>query len=279
MNVDVDNAEPVLASVEALRKFFLRQFNTQLSPVWKDSEGEDSLDYVEFEGTLAQVGLTGVRSNRALSEQERVEIANTFQSIIGGILSMRERLAVLRQIESHQAQQLAQNVPQSNVVPLRRPQNSRNNSGHIFFPKDNRWILKLDCLIESPSHTEIAKMARELHDHSHRLAFVEFRDLDSSARTNSFGFTGLGSVTVFVPDIFQLTHEEQVCLTEAIRQDASQRPLIMVGTHMPFALLKLESEIQSEFLQLISRAYLKLIKPVEHYKKEGLFHYFLDSLT
>lgn len=277
MTFETDRTEPVLASVEALRRFFLRQLNTQLTPVWDGGPGEDSVDYVPFEGPVTGIGLHGMRANRLLTQEERGQIADMFQTILGGMLALRERLAVLRGIEANLAKN-AQDI-HSNVVPLHRPQNRSNRAGHVFLPKDNRWILKLDCLIESPSQFEIAKMARELHDHSQRMVFIEISDLTEQQRCFPDDFSRLGAITVFVPDIFSLTRNEQFSLSQVLRTDATHRPLLMVGTRMPYGDLKEQSRINQDFLSLISRAYLKLTKPVAHYKSEGLFRYFLDSLT
>lgn len=268
-------SQPILDSVKSLQRFFLRHMNAQLEAVWNTSPKDDSLEYITLNG-VSGIGLNGLKCNRQLSREERSEISETFEVILGGLIHLQERVHDLRRLEAHHVLHLTEEA--QNVVPLQKPQNHRG-SGQTPRPKDNSWVLKLDCLIESPSHSEIAKMARELHDHSQRMAFVEFRDLEDKFRTYPSEFSGLGMITVFVPDIFSLTRQQQFCLSQVIRQDVAHRPLLMVGTHMPYSLLKSDEHIQQDFLQLISRAYLKLTKTVAHYKSEGLLHYFLDSLT
>jgi hypothetical protein len=164
----------------------------------------------------------------------------------------------------------------SNVIPLRRPPR-----GPTFGTgaTGKRWTLKLDCLIESPHVSEIHKMALELHSHSQRYAFLEFRDLDKNARKDLGELTSLGAISLFVPSILDLTSFEQEMLRQLILQDTLQRPLLMVGSTLPYAELRCEPGLNLDFLAVLSRAYIKLSRPFSEYKEKNLIHYFLDSLS
>jgi hypothetical protein len=163
----------------------------------------------------------------------------------------------------------------SNVIPLRRPRGPAFGTG----ANDKRWTLKLDCLIESPHVSEIHKMALELHSHSQRYAFLEFRDLDKNARKDLGELTSLGAISLFVPSILDLTSFEQEMLRQLILQDTLQRPLLMVGSTLPYAELRCEPGLHLDFLAVLSRAYIKLSRPFSEYKEKDLIHYFLDSLS
>lgn len=162
----------------------------------------------------------------------------------------------------------------SNVIPLQRALSDSMTAGH-----SKRWMLKLDCLIESPHVSEIHKMALELHSQSFRYAFVEFRDLDRSMRTQLTELLKMGAISLFVADLLTLSQSEQKVLRSLIELDTLQRPLVMAGTTIPYAELRFEPNLDTDFLALLSRAYFKLTRPFSEYKDQGLINYFLDSLS
>lgn len=164
----------------------------------------------------------------------------------------------------------------SNVIPLRRP-HIRPSGGSNDLEK--KWTLKLDCLIESPHIAEIHKMALELHSHSRRYAFLEFRDLDKNARKDLGELMSLGAISLFVPSILDLTSLEQEMLRQMILTNTLERPLLMVGSTMSYSDLRTEPGLNLDFVSVLSRAYIKLSRPFSEYKEKGLIHYFLDSLS
>ncbi len=172
---------------------------------------------------------------------------------------------------------IQEEVP-SNVIQLRRkPVLTRPPA----FSKvdDKRWILRLDCLIESQHVSEIHKMAMELHSHSRRYAFIEYRDIDPKTRLVLPELLSMGAISVFVASVLDLSLREQNVLRSLMEVESVQRPLLMVGSHLPFSELRGEAGVDLGFLNHLSRAYIKLTKPFSHYKDQGLIHYFLDSLS
>src|SRR5262249_51742165 len=153
-----------------------------------------------------------------------------------------------------------------NVIPLRRLPRRSSTSGSSV--SDKRWTLKLDCLIESPHISEIHKMALELHSHSRRYAFIEFRDLDKHARKDIGELTSLGAISLFIPSILDLTSLEQEMLRQMILQETLQRPLLMVGSTLPYSELRGEPGLNLDFLAVLSRAYIKLSRPFNEYKEK-----------
>lgn len=195
---------------------------------------------------------------------------------IDSLLESAQQLEVDRDqillLEKH-LEQSREEMP-SNVIPIHRPRR-RFVSGET----EKRWTLKLDCLIESPHISEIHKMALELHSHSRRYAFIEFRDLDKNARRDLGELTSLGAITLFIPSILDLTSFEQEMLRQVILQETLERPLLMVGSTLPYSELRGEPGLNLDFLAVLSRAYIKLSRPFNEYKEKDLIHYFLDSLS
>jgi hypothetical protein len=166
----------------------------------------------------------------------------------------------------------------SNVIQMRVPRRIQQPSAYSKVD-DKRWILRLDCLIESKYVSEIHKMAMELHSQSRRYAFIEFRDIDKKSRHSLPDLLAMGAISLFVPCILDLHLEEQKLLRELMEVESLQRPLLMVGSTLPYSQLRGESGVDMDFLNQLSRAYIKLTRPFTEYKEQGLIHYFLDSLS
>ena len=258
----------IYKSAKALKAFFEQKLNTTLELLATKPEPIGDGD-VQFSLAMSQYGLWGVRAPQPLAATESVEIYDTFQTILGNIARMEERRTELERIE-----QLLEDMP-SNVIQMRR----RGSLKAVAPEQEKRWMLRLDCLIESNHVSEIHKMALELHSHSARYAFLEYRDLNSDQRKFLPELLALGAISLFVPDILLLSADEQVVLRQLMAVETLNRPLLMVGTNLPFAELRRVAGVDLEFLALLSRAYIKLTRPFSEYKQQGLIHYFLDSLS
>lgn len=264
----------MLKSARALKAYFEHKLHTSFELLTAPPAHVGAGD-VAFGEAMNHYGLWGIRAAKALQDEDQTEILTTFQSILGGLELMAQRRDEL----NHLATRLDESVSPSaqlpaNVIPLRRPSETRPSATN-----DRRWILKIDCLIESRYISEIHKMAMELHSHSQRYAFVEYRDLDPAQRTNLTELLSLGGITLFIPEMMTLTMPEQETLKDLMKVETVQRPLLMVGVTLPYSELRSVAGVHVEFLSLLSRAYIKLSKPFIEYKEQGLIHYFLDCMA
>ncbi|NJL25905.1 MAG: hypothetical protein HC902_12555 [Calothrix sp. SM1_5_4] len=167
----------------------------------------------------------------------------------------------------------------SNVISLHRKRTSGVAPTYSGGAPVRRWILKLDCLIEAPHISEIHKMALELHYQGSRYAFVEYRDVDAERRCNLEDLLNMGTISLFVPDLNELSEREQATLGELVARDSASRPLLLAGSTRSYSELRAEGKVNPELLASLTRAYIKLTRPFSEYKAQGLIHYFLDSLS
>lgn len=214
--------------------------------------------------------------NAPLSGERAATVREALEGLLGTSRELEESREALNRLEQRVGT-IQEEIP-SNVVPFRRPTPVRRETAFARV-NDKRWLLRLDCLIESKHVSEIHKMAMELHSQSRRYAFLEFRDIDRSVRSSVPGLLSMGAITIFIPSILDLTAEEQGVLQELMHVESLQRPLLMVGSTLPYSELRGEDGVNMEFLNQLSRAYIKLTKPFAEYKAQGLIHYFLDSLS
>lgn len=205
--------------------------------------------------------------------------AGSIREAIADLLNSAEALDDRRQSLEALEQKMSiiqEDIP-TNVIPIRR-RHQRPPSAFSSV-NDRRWILRLDCLIESRYISEIHKMALELHSQSRRYAFLEYRDVDKDCRNSPTELLTLGAITLFVPSILDLTFREQDVLHRIMSVDSTQRPLLMVGSTQTYSDLRNEAGVHREFLSQLTQAYIKLSRPFAEYKEQGLIHYFLDSLS
>lgn len=230
---------------------------------------------VSFVPSVTGYGLWGLRPSKPITSEIQAEIAQMCEAILGGMEELELKRDALEKLQQHMERALNGEMP-SNVINLNRRQINRpsrnQDSGRIV-------MLKSDCLIEAKDQDEIRKMAMEIHSQSSRVAFVDFYDLDVRIRQSLSQLISLGPITLYVADILKLSLYEQEILRHLMNHPPLQRPLLMVGSVIPYSELRVQPEIDEEFLTLLARAYIKLTRPFSEYKEQGLIHYFLDSLS
>ncbi len=281
MRIQTDSDAPssrLLKSASLLRTYFERKLKTQLE-LLTQAPSEPLGEGMQFDLQLSQYGIWGLRSQIALSEKSQTEIAATFHGLLGAMGNLENKNRSLRDLELRL--NAAFTEAPSNVISITRAMSKSSTTlravGHSAGTR--RWLLRLDCLIESERAEDIHKMALELHSHSSRFAFIEYQSLATEARQNLSELLSLGTVSLFVRNILELTHAEQTVLADLCRHNSMVRPLLMIGAPIPYSDLRGDPEINVEFLALLSRAYIKLTRAFKEYKDQGLIHYFLDSLS
>jgi hypothetical protein len=210
--------------------------------------------------------------NKMSEIDEGLSLAEAVEALKKSVDDMKVEYETLVRLEAKLAQ-IQEDLP-SNVIPLQRTKSSALSS-----VPEKRWTLRLDCLIEGAFVSEIHKLALELHGQSHRYVFMEYRDLSQEARENVDELLSLGGISLFVPNILDLDPRAQSVLLELTSHNTLHRPLLMVGSTLPYADLRGEAGVNPDLLALLSRAYIKLTRPVSEYKQQGLINYFLDSLS
>lgn len=206
-----------------------------------------------------------------LPEEKQTPLRELLLSLLDPAQKMQSQRDSLERLEEKYLIALKED---QNVVNFRRLDKPE------AIPKtQKRWPLKLPCLIEAASYGELFRMAFELHLKSARSIFLSWHDIDPGSRQKPQVLLELTSCTIFVPDITKVNMYEQASMLKVLKSPALDKPLLMVGTHLPYAELQALSSLNKDFLDTVSHAYLKLTKPVAQYKREGLIRYFLESLS
>lgn len=265
----------LVKSARVLRAYFEHKYRVPLE-LLLHAPLDLSGHLIPFGPDLRMTGMWGLRSTEKLGLDQEDEVLETFKLILGSLDGLHTYHRELGHLQSRLEMNSFEQMP-SNVIPLRR--DSLNQPSPVSLVEDRRWILRLDCLIESKHISEIHKMALELHSHGSRYAFIEYRDLSKACRASTQELLSLGAISLFIPNILDLRLDEQAVLKTISETATINRPLLMVGTTAPFSSLRGEPGVDLEFLLVLSRAYIKLTRPFSEYKDQGLIHYFLDSLS
>lgn len=265
----------LMRSALALKAFYEGRLKVRMELLTEPPLPQLDTD-LSFPESLTEYGVWGLRLSEPLPLEVREDIRTTCRAVLGSIEQMERRREQLELMQNH-LERAAEDVP-SNIVAFKRRAPLKPAPAFDSI-RDKRWILRLDCLIESKISDDIHKMAAELHESSQRLAFVELFSLESSVRQSLSKLIALGPITIFVPNILQLTSLEMEIFRHLISQEDEHRPLLMVGSEVPYADLRANPLVDLEFLTLLARAYIKMTRPFSEYKDQGLIHYFLDSLS
>lgn len=263
----------LLKSVRIIKAFYesklespLELLNQAPSPI---TEGD-----LAFTGLVTSYGLWGFRSVKPLSAELRQEMREMCESLLGGLEALESKREQLERMQSQLEQALNGTTP-DNVISLRR----RSLVSRPSFSSSRRFTLKRDCFMEGSNLDEIRKMATELHSQGSRIAFIDYSTLEIPIRQSISQLLGMGAITLFVPNILDLSLYEQEILRHVILQDTSQRPLFMVGSPLSYSDLRTDNRIDPNFLALLAKTYVKLTRPFSEYREQGLIQYFLDSLS
>jgi len=264
-----------------LKALLERKFKLSLDFLRSESnsskDSQESENEIRLASELSQHGIFGLRSDSVLTFEQRLEIKDAFNKVLGGLADLhtqRHDLDLANSIFDR-----AQEEQPSNVIPFRRSRTGLSTGSVSKNPSRSGWVLKQDCLIEAAHVSEIHKMALEIHGLASRYAFIDFRDLEPDTRQSARTLAALGEINIFIPELVELPLAEQKALTELIHMNTLDRPLLMVGTTVAYSDLRSDARVHLELLNLLSRVYIKLTRPFSEYKDEGLIHYFLDSLS
>ncbi len=267
----------LLKSVRIIKAFYESKLESPLElldqPPVPVTDGD-----LAFSGVVTSYGLWGFRSAKPLTAELRREMSEMCESLLGGLEALETQRQELERMQLHLEQALNGTTP-DNVISLRRRIPLGVSSPRFGFTSNRRFSLKRDCLIEGPNVDEIRKMANELYAQGTRVAFIEYHELQIHQRQSISQLLGFGSITLFVPNILELSLFEQEILRHVILQDTAQRPLLMVGSPFSYSDLRGDEHIDMDLLTLLAKTYVKLTRPFSEYKEQGLLHYFLDSLS
>ena len=223
------------------------------------------------------MGAAYVAGHRKLGQTEVSSLNQVVRMVLESTLLNVERLDTIEVLEL-QLERLNDD-PDQNLISLadRRPQKIIDVDVNKSRLKER---LSFPFLVEAQSEEDAFRMALEIHDHSGRRFFAPIEDLDTSAFADAGALREMGPISVYATCFEYLSPEvQQVWLDYFAGPRGRGCPQLIVGTTRSYSELKLDTEVNNDFLAKLTVGYLFLSQPFSVYKSGDILEFFFDSLT
>lgn len=206
-------------------------------------------------------GCVQLYPRHSLSPLQLKEIKELITAIINPTLHLWDQMALLQQEESHlylNTEKEKSNT--SNVISIRSKSSSQFNKSHVN-PTDTLPPPSPlpSCLIQASTTVEIHQIALRLHESTQKSYFIHFADLkidfDKQYPYPLSSLLPLSFLTIFVPEIVQLTPNEEYLLLEWVnhRKNEPHEFQLIVGTIFPYEqILNTSSACRKSLLNLLT---------------------------
>lgn len=106
-------------------------------------------------------------------------------------------------------------------------------------------VVVLEC-----DHAELLfKVAHQIHEVTHRWAFVKFSDVASQI-SSADDIAQLGAMTIFIENLQDLSPDQQKIISAYFRKNKTEdEPILLVGSAAKLEVLQLQNLIDSAFLK------------------------------
>jgi DNA-binding protein Fis len=265
-----------------IRERFSRDINfVQLNP-YSDSEESPIVDLVirnrkarkiisgdslivPIHSTEALIGAAVLEDGITLTEQESDQIVEVVDLLLGDYLEMSEKLERAKQLEVH----LSAKLDRANVVYLHEVKTKNKPLQEQIRVGRDQGPFLTQILIEGRPGIPFKEIALDIHERSGRSSFISWDDLDSTKVTKSTDLTELGPITIYIPNLAQLTPGEQAVLDQYILEGMGEStPRIMASVQSPLMDLVEKGQVRSTLAFYFSKVHLKIPPLVE--RKEDI---------
>ncbi len=196
------------------------------------------------------------------------------------ILALYERYSELLALEKNFAHLIDDLYgAEPNVFSLTRFRKLREAAKKIDTEPESKIYFAVSCFIDGKDAEECRKLAFEMHVVSHRMAFLPFTDLHEEVRSKPENLVDMGAITIFIPDVTELTVSEQKGLLEYFKGARSnETPHIMSASSISYAELLKSRVVSTELLEWLGLSVIQMNKPFRTYMNDGLIPFLYHSL-
>ncbi len=130
-------------------------------------------------------------------------------------------------------------------------ENTSNSSKVVSLFGDSEKSLQMDgVLVLECDHSELLfKVAHQIHEVTHRWAFVKFSDV-SSQISSSDDISQLGAMTIFIENLQDLSTEHQKIISAYFHKTKTEdEPIILIGSSIKLEVLQLQNKMEAAFIK------------------------------
>lgn len=224
------------------------------------------------------VGTAEIKSEKVVSHSEAQKLSDMIDLLFGPTIDNIERLKFAQRLEDNMLNQ----KPANNVISLNKKRMEKFNIEPTVDPvhTKKRPQLYAPILIQGQNDYDISRLALEIHYSLDRMAFLHYGDLDLATRIQVSELKSLGSISLFVPNIMELSRTEKSTLIDMCAETGRKDiPLIIAGTTSTYQVLLAKMGYTRELTQSLSETYLRMTKSFKDYKEQGILPFIYENLT
>lgn len=222
-----------------------------------------------------------LKLNRQLQPQDQLLLGQVSTLLSNEIVALTKRYLELVNLEKN-IEMLVDGLRNhdSNVVSIERFKRGRTDQESNAHPLPAPKIyFAVTCFLEGSTQEDRHNLAFELHFASHRIAFIPFTDLEPRVRIDAAELRSLGPMTLFIPEISDLTTRDQIALLNYFRGPRSpQTPHVITSSRVPYAELCRQRKIPAELLENLATSLIRMTKPFDEYVQAGVVPHLYQSL-
>lgn len=137
--------------------------------------------------------------------------------------------------------------------------------------QSNYHEINIPCLIQSSECLEALKMAHEIHDQSHRFAFLPIEQIDNSLNLQLADLINIGPITIFIKEL-ELLNNQQLTTLDHFLDLESHRDLPQVIAHSKLSKTELAQSIGHGLTRKISQSHIIMDKNFSYYSKKDILN-------
>lgn len=218
-------------------------------------------------------GAAVIQQGITLTETEIDAVVDTVELLFDGYVEAADRSAHVRQLENY----LENTLPADNVVYLHNIKSKNKEVGEQILVGRHQGPYLTQILLEGKPGIPFKEIAFDVHQKSGRSSFISWDDLDTAQFANPQDIAELGPITVFIPNLAELSKAEQAVLDqymlELMGEDA---PRLIASVQSPLNQLVESGTVSSTLAFYFSKAHLKIPALVE--RKEDILQ-LIDFFT
>lgn len=208
-------------------------------------------------------GLVAVRGWEQASDKNLILLAELLALIFQESIQGAEKNELLRALEERIQLDQTKSDSGSNVVPFRKTTHrlhmemleSMVMEDELVPPppvadlSTEEFTIK-PLLVQTGEGFPIQKLAVEIHQYSKRWAMLSMNDLPKTVFDNRKNLEELGGITLLIPDVAQLSVEQQIKIAEYLGLPATpERPHIIAASSLPVGELLKSGRLLAHFVK------------------------------
>ncbi|MEO0335129.1 MAG: hypothetical protein AAF202_01965 [Pseudomonadota bacterium] len=232
---------------------------------------------IRFSGEIIGVVLAR-EAHDELSTSQQKELNHLFSLMIEPTLKDVEQLEMVDSLHEH----MAYAHDNENLVRFKEYSKQPTLNPTVITPESKlRTRFHLPCVIDSTDADDARKLAFEIHQQSGRYAFLSIGELDESCFRSLEDLQIIGPVTIFIPELRSLTSTQVEFFNRYFKEGTrnADSPQFVVNVSNLKSFKEMADDNQTQLLESLSVAVIKMDRPFAELKKVGLVNLFFSALS